>query len=76
MSRSGGRAPSFLTSTLHTAEWSASRPSRFTATETVFSTQCIGGSVGPKAVLDEVEKRKTSRPVRNRTPAVEPVARR
>jgi hypothetical protein len=43
----------FFTSALAGVEWSTSRPGRFTP-----STRCIGGWVGPRAGLDDVEKRK------------------
>jgi len=44
------------------------------AEETAFGTYLIGGWVGPRVGLDEVAKRKTPAPVRNRTPVVQPVA--
>jgi hypothetical protein len=43
----------FLTSTLVGGEWSDSRPSRFNP-----GTHWIGGWVGPRAGLDNAEKRK------------------
>jgi hypothetical protein len=43
----------FLTSALAGGEWSASCPGRFTP-----GTHWIGGWVGPRAGLDDVEKRK------------------
>jgi hypothetical protein len=48
----------FLTSVLVEGEWSASRPGRFTPGEKAPSTHWIGGWVGPRAGLDDVEKRK------------------
>jgi hypothetical protein len=39
-------------------EWSASRPCRFTLGERAFDTHWIGAWVGPRAGLDDVEKRK------------------
>jgi hypothetical protein len=48
----------FLTSALVGGEWSASRPSRFTPRERTPNTHWIGGWVGPRAGLDNVEKRK------------------
>jgi hypothetical protein len=39
-------------------EWSASRPCRLTPRERGPGTHWIGGSVDPKAGLDDVEKRK------------------
>jgi hypothetical protein len=54
--------------------WSASRPGRFTSGESAHSTNWIGGWVGPRAGLDNVEKRKLLAPAGNRTPVVQPVA--
>jgi hypothetical protein len=48
----------FLTSALVRGEWSASRPSRFTPGERASGTHWIGGCVGPRAGLDDVEKKK------------------
>jgi hypothetical protein len=48
----------FLTSALAGGEWSASRPYRFTSGERAPHTHWIGGSVVPRAGLDDVEKRK------------------
>jgi hypothetical protein len=48
----------FLTSTLAGGEWSASRPGRFTPVEKVPGTFSVGGSVGSRAGLDDLEKRK------------------
>jgi hypothetical protein len=48
----------FLNSALARSEWSASRPCRFTPTEKAPYTNWIGGWVGPRAGLDDVEKRK------------------
>jgi hypothetical protein len=47
-----------LTSALVGAEWSASRPSRFTPGERAPGTHCIGCCVDHRAGLDDVEKRK------------------
>jgi hypothetical protein len=47
----------FLTSTLVGGEWSASRPCNFTQGHRTPGTHCIGGWVGPRAGLDDVEKR-------------------
>jgi hypothetical protein len=63
-----------LTSVLDGGEWSASHPSRFISSERAPGTHWIGGWVGPRDGLDVVEKRKTSSPAGNRTPAVQPVA--
>jgi hypothetical protein len=48
----------FLTSVLVGGEWSASRPCLFTPEERAPDTHWIKGWVGPRAGLDEVEKRK------------------
>jgi hypothetical protein len=46
----------FLTSALTGGEWSASRPGRFTLGEGSPASHWIGGWVGPRAGLDDVEK--------------------
>jgi hypothetical protein len=48
----------FLTSALVGDERSASHPCHFTPGERVPGTHWIGGWVGPRASLDDVEKRK------------------
>jgi hypothetical protein len=48
----------FLASSLVGGEWSASRPGRFTLEERAICTNLVGGWVGPRADLDDVEKRK------------------
>jgi hypothetical protein len=48
----------FLTSALAGGEWSASRPCRFTPGERAPSTHWIGGWVGPRAGMDDLEKSK------------------
>jgi hypothetical protein len=48
----------FLTSALVGGEWSASHPGHFTPGERAPVTLCIGGWVGPRAGLDDMEKRK------------------
>jgi hypothetical protein len=48
----------FLTSALAGGEWSVSRPGRFTPGERAPGTHWVGGWVGPRAGLDDVEKRK------------------
>jgi hypothetical protein len=48
----------FLTSALAGSEWSASLPGSFTPGERAPGTYWIGSSVGPRAGLEEVEKRK------------------
>jgi hypothetical protein len=55
---SGGIAPPFLTSALDGGEWLASRPGSFTPGERAPGTHWIGSWVGPRAGLDDVEKRK------------------
>jgi hypothetical protein len=62
-----------LTSALDGGDWSASRPGRFNSGETAPCTHCIGGWVGPRAVLDAMVKkipnpRRESNP---RTPIVQ-----
>jgi hypothetical protein len=47
-----------LTSAPVGGEWSASRPGRFTAGESVRGTHWIGGWLGHRTGLDDVEKRK------------------
>jgi hypothetical protein len=69
---SRGIAPLVLISALVVGEWSASLAGRYTPGEGVSFTNWIGGWVGPRAGLDAVEKIA----VVNRTPAVQPVARR
>jgi hypothetical protein len=48
----------FLISALVGGDWSASRPSRFTPGEIAPGTYWIGGWVGPRAGMDDVQKRK------------------
>jgi hypothetical protein len=48
----------FFISALAGGEWSASRPGRFTPGKRTPSTLWIGGLVGPRNGLDDVEKRK------------------
>jgi hypothetical protein len=48
----------FLTSALVEGEWSAPRSGRFTPEERAPGTHWIGGWVGPRAGLDDTEKRK------------------
>jgi hypothetical protein len=48
----------FLISALVGGEWSPSRPGLFTPGERAPCTHWIGGWVGPRAGLDDVEKRK------------------
>jgi hypothetical protein len=47
-----------MTSALVGGEWSASRPDRFTPGERTLGTHWIGGWVGLRVGVDEVEKRK------------------
>jgi hypothetical protein len=47
-----------LTSALVGGEWSASRPGRFTLGERAPGTHCLGGWMGHRVSLDDVEKRK------------------
>jgi hypothetical protein len=46
-----------VTSTLVGGEWPASSPARFTSGERAPGTHWIGDWVGPRAGLDDVEKR-------------------
>jgi hypothetical protein len=48
----------YLTSVLVGGEWSASRPGRLTLGVRAPGTHWIGSWVGPRAGLDDVEKRK------------------
>jgi hypothetical protein len=48
----------FLTSALLEGEWSASRFGRFTPREGAPGTHWIGGWVGPRTDLDDMEKKK------------------
>jgi hypothetical protein len=48
----------FLTSALVGGDWSASRPGRLPPGERSFDTNWKGGWVGPRAGLNDVEKRK------------------
>jgi hypothetical protein len=48
----------FLTSAQAGGEWSASRLGRFAPGERAPGTHFIGGLVGPRAGLDDVENRK------------------
>jgi hypothetical protein len=52
-----------LTSALDGGEWSDSRHRRFTPGERAPGTHLIGGWVGPRAGLDDVEKRKLLTPL-------------
>jgi hypothetical protein len=52
---SGGVAPVFLTSALDGGEWSASRTGRFTLGERAAGIYWIGGWVGLRTGLDDVE---------------------
>jgi hypothetical protein len=51
-----------MNSALDGGESSASRPGRFTPRERAPGTHCIGGRVGPRAVLDTVVKKKIPAP--------------
>jgi hypothetical protein len=61
-------APLFLASSLDRGESSASRPSHFTPGERFPGTHWIGGLVGPRVGLDNVEERKISCPCRELNP--------
>jgi hypothetical protein len=60
----------FLISALVGNEWSASPPDRFIPRERVTGTYCIGGKVGPRISLDDVEK--ILHPTGTRTPTPRP----
>jgi hypothetical protein len=53
----------YFTSPLVGNEWSALRPDRFIPEERAPSTHWIGGWVGPKAGIDDMEKRKFFTPM-------------
>jgi hypothetical protein len=55
---SGVTAPPFLTSVPDEGEWWASRPGSFTRGERFPGTHWIGGWLGPRVGLDDVEKGK------------------
>jgi hypothetical protein len=57
-----------LTLTLDGGEWSASRPGRFTPSETAPGTHWIGRWVGPTICLDTVWKRRIPIPLRESNP--------
>jgi hypothetical protein len=59
---SGGIAPRILYLGARWGNWSASRPSRFTARETAPRAHWIRGWVGPRAGLDAVVKGKIPNP--------------
>jgi hypothetical protein len=66
-----------LTLELGLGMWSASRPGRFMPEERASGTYWVGGLVGLRVVLDEVEKRKMFCPCRESNQyflAVYPVA--
>jgi hypothetical protein len=68
-----------LTSALYGGEWSVSRSGRFTPMEGDSGTHCIGGWVGPRAVLHSVVKRKIHSPCQEsetRNPIFQAVAQR
>jgi hypothetical protein len=65
-----------LTSAQDGGEWLASQPSCFTPRERAPGTHWIGGSVGPRAILDTVMKKKIPSPYQEsspRTPIIQPV---
>jgi hypothetical protein len=47
----------FLTSALVAGEWSASHPGRFTPGERASATHWVGGQVGPRAGVNDKERR-------------------
>jgi len=64
----GGYSSTNFNSALDGSEWSVSRPGRFTPEERSAGTRWRGGWVGPRAVLDAVEKRKIPSPRRESNP--------
>jgi hypothetical protein len=66
---SGGIDPPFLISAFDGAEWSVSRPGRFTPIETAPGIHWTGRWVGFNAGLDVVEKRNIFAPAGNLTSA-------
>jgi hypothetical protein len=64
----------FLTSALVGGEWSASRPGRFTPGERAPETHWIGDWVGPRAGLDNLEKKFFILPGIELWPVLQPVA--
>jgi hypothetical protein len=74
---SGGIAPIFLILPLDGGEWSASsHHSNFTSDERAPCTHSMGNWMGPRAVPDDVEKRKISFPAGNQISAFQPVVHR
>jgi hypothetical protein len=73
---SRGTAPLFLRSALDGGEWSNSRPDHFTLGERAFVIHWIGGWVDLRTCVDGMEKEKMFALAWNRTPAVQPIARR
>jgi hypothetical protein len=71
----GGIAPSFLTSALDGGEWSASRPSPFTPGKRSPVTIESEAVWAPEQVWIKLRREKSLATARNRTPAVQPVAR-
>jgi hypothetical protein len=68
----------FINIGLTAGEWSTSHPSSFTTREKAPGTHWIGGWVGPRAGLDDMDKRKflTLPRLELRPLVVQPVARR
>jgi hypothetical protein len=72
---SGGVGPTFLTLAVD-GEWSAPHTDRVTREERNLGAHWIRGWMKPRAGLNAVEKRIFSFPAGNRTPAIQPIARR
>jgi hypothetical protein len=66
----------FLTSALVRGEWSASCPGHFTPEERAPGTHWIGGWVGPRTSLDDIQNRKflTLLGLKHQTLVIQPVA--
>jgi hypothetical protein len=70
---SGDIALAFMTSTLDGGEWTTSLLYRFISGERAPSTYWIGGWVGPRAGLDDVEKRNADENKFKKNITVEPL---
>jgi len=57
----------FLISALYDLQWSVLRPGSFTPGEIVPDTDWIGGNVGPRVCLDNVENKRSFPPAGNQT---------
>jgi hypothetical protein len=62
----------FVTSALDGGEWSDPRPGHFTRRERAPGVEGVGGTVGPRANLEAVVKRKIPSPCRESDPSPSP----